>query len=188
LIRKLALASCIAIAIALPIPLWTAVRAEVSPGPGGREIGPKHLVVVWIAFLLSLILPLFYFSLFRHRTPVRISKGCRWLCAAGALSGVIVIVAGFRFMSLKTLLSEVATLSCIVLLVALLRGAGDGTSASGFLRSMTWVSAIGGGVWFLVNMSGLVLVPSEGGVRTLLEQICLFTAPVVIFASHGGRE
>ncbi len=169
---------------ALPLPMWNATRNLVTR--------PSLPVVVWaavgIAYVFSAILPLFYFAMWRNiwsnGGEVRVPKRRRWFCLAGALCGVIVIVTQMPVTSVTTLLSVLATLSCVGLLIAMFRSPGETGGTSRFLRSMTWIAVVGGALWFAINLLTLISNPGAGAVRTLLEQVCLFTAPFLVAVGH----
>jgi len=146
--------------------------------------GPSAPVVVWaavgIAYIFSAILPLFYLALWRNKVAVHVPKRRRWLCLAGAVAGGGVIFTQFPVKTVETLLSALATLSCVVLLVALFRSPGEVPHVSEFLGSMIPAARIGGGMWVAINVARLVLDPREGSWLTLLEQICMFAAPFAL--------
>jgi len=125
--------------------------------------------------------------MWRNAGDVRATHGLRWLCLAGALCGVIVIVTQMPVTSVTTLLSVLATLSCVVLLVAMFRSPGETGHRSRFLRSMTWIAVVGGSLWFVINLLTLVSNPGAGAVRTLFEQVCLFTTPFLVAAGRRFR-
>src|SRR5579863_7579262 len=104
----MALITCAAILASLPIPMWTATRTMLA-------IHTTHPLFRWIAIMLaylySAILPVFYFALSRNEGLPRLSKRLRWVSFAGALAGVAVVAAGLRLTTVKTLLSDAATLA-----------------------------------------------------------------------------
>lgn len=168
---------------ALPLPMWNATRNLVTR--------PSLPAVVWIAvgiaYVFSAILPLFYVAMWRNDEEVRLSKRLRWICPVGALCGVTVIVTQIPPTTFTTLLSMLATLSCVGLLVAMFRSPGGVAHRSRFLRWMTWIAAASGSLWFALNLLTLVSNPGAGAVRTLLEQVCLFTAPSLVALEHRFR-
>ena len=118
------------------------------------------------------------------------SKSLRWICPLGALCGVIVVAMDVQMKAprgVMTLLSAVATLSCVSLLVAMFTRPRETGDRSRFLRSMIWVIRVGGPVWFAINLVEIVLNPTAGPVLTLLDQVCLFTAPFIIALTRGFR-
>lgn len=184
IIRKLALATCIAIVVSLPIPLWKATQNALAAAG-------QHPLVQWaaivLAWLFAAILPLFYLALWRSKEDPRITRPTRWMSLAGAAAGCIVAGTSFPVTTLRTTFSDLATVSCVVLLIGIFRHAGETKGRpSHFLRVMTLVAVIGGGIWLAFNLLAMVMRPSEGTIKTVLEQACLFTAPFVIFM--GARR
>ena len=193
-VGRLALATSIAIFFALQIPMWTATQAMLSTRSA------LSIPTIVIAYLFSAILPIFYFALYRNGAPPPLSKGLRALCPAGALAGASVMAAGLPewmesgrpfLTTVKMLLTDLGNLSCILLLLALfLYAPGIVVPMSRMLRVATRVAAVGGGLWFILNLAGLVLAPEggkAGAIRTLAEQVCLFTAPYVVYLSSTRR-
>lgn len=157
-----------------------------------------------VAYLFSAVLPLFYFALWRNEGTPRFSKRLRFASLAGALAGVVVMAAGLPLWSEATmpkmLLSDLATLACVLLLIAFFSGGTDRSPAdapvSSLLRVMTRVAVIGGAIWLTFNLLALVLTVlqrteadmMEGAIRTLLEQFCLFTAPYIVYLRRDTRR
>ena len=175
MIRKLTLATAIAILAALPLPMWNATRNLVTR--------PSLPAVVWIAivvaYLCAAILPLFYFAMWRVGGDIVVPRRLRRLCLIGALCGVIVIGTQIPVTTVATLLSMLATLSCAALLIAMFRQSREIGHTSAYLRRMSRVAVIGGGLWLAINVLALIRDPNPGRVRTLLEQACFFTPPLV---------
>jgi hypothetical protein len=183
LIKKLALATAIALLAALPLPMWNATRNLVTR--------PSVPVVVWIAvgiaYIFSTILPVFYFAMWRNAGDIGVSKRLRWFCLVGVLCGVIVIRDQMPVTTVTTALSMLATVCCIVLLIAMFLRPGDIGHKSALLRAMTWIAVIGGVLWFGVSVLTFVSNPNPGALGTVLEQVCLFTAPFLVAATGGFR-
>ncbi len=181
MIKKLALFTAIALLAALPLPMWTATRNLVT-----RPSVPATVwIAVGIAYVFSAILPLFYFAMWRNGGDIGVSKRLRWFCLAGMLCGVIVIRNQMPVTTVTTGLSMLATLSSIVLLIAIFLRPGDIGHRSAFLHSMTWIAVIGGLLWFAVNVLTFVSNPNPGALGTMFEQVCLFTAPFLVAATGG---
>lgn len=181
MVRKLALLTCIAILASLPIPMWTATQTALI---GASRFPAVKWGAIFLAYLFAAIPPVFYFALWRQPEVPRISGALRLLCLAGAGCGVIVVAAGLPVTTLKTALSDLATLSCVALLVVLSRGGNRGSSeVSGFLRRVTGIAIIAGTIWLAINMLAFVLSGYRGRFQTLLDQACLFTAPLLVFVS-----
>ncbi len=176
----MALVTCLAILAGLPIPMWTATRDLV----GAPSFPMMGWAVVAIAWAFSTILPLFYFAWWKNGGPVRVSHRVRWLIPVGVVCGIALLATEFPISTLATWLSALGTLSCVVLLVVLFRETGEAGPVAGFFRSMMWVAVAGGVIWFLINLLSLISNPTAGAFRTLLEQICLFTPPVMVFGSR----
>jgi hypothetical protein len=183
LVRKLALATAIALLAALPLPMWNATRNLAAR--------PSVPLVLWfgagIAYACSAILPVFYFAVWRNRAEIAVSKGLRFFCLVGMFCGVTVVRDQVPPTTVATGLSMLATLSCVVLLIAMYLRPGEAGEKSVFLRSMTKIAVIGGVVWFGVNVLTLVLNPNPGTLGTVIEQVCLFTAPFLVAATGGFR-
>ncbi len=147
-----------------------------------------HPAVQWativLAWLFAAILPLFYFALWRSEGNLRIARPLRWVSLTGAAAGCIVVGTSFPVTTLRTTFSDLATLSCVVLLIVIFRHADETTGRPmSFLRLMSWVAILGGAIWLAFNVLAMVVRPSEGTVKTVLEQACLFTAPLMVFAA-----
>jgi hypothetical protein len=176
--------------------MWTATRTMLA-------IQTAHPLFRWpvivLAYLYSAILPVFYFALSREEGMPLLPNRLRWVSFAGALAGVAVVVAGPPLTTMKTLFSDVATLACILLLMAFFR---QGTDASptdahvgGWLRLFARVAVIAGGIGFAFYLLAGVIAISNysqamartktdivtGAIRTLLELVCLFTAPFAVY-------
>ncbi len=191
----MALITGAAIVMSLPIPMWTATRTLLA-------VQSTHTLFRWTAILLayafSAILPLFYFALSRHDGTLRFSKHARFACIVGAIAGVIVMAAGLpewldtsrpAATTVKMLLSDFATLACVLLLIALFRQTtGPCDPISRLLSVMTRVAVIAGGIWMAFNLVALILRPGRGAIRTVLEQACLFTAPYVVYSGAPRRS
>jgi hypothetical protein len=208
--------------MSLPIPMWNATQTMLAIR------STWAIAATVLSYLLSAILPVFYFSLYRNDGIPRLSKRLRLLSLAGALAGGIVVAAGlsvwletfshaFRpyLTTLKMLLSDFVNLACILLLIAFFRQASDephaAVSISRLLRFVTRAALIAGGLWFTFNLLRLALTPyvyhqlenqalqigvrppqteadmTMGAIRTLLEQIFLFTAPFIVYKSALRR-
>lgn len=162
--------------------MWTATQNALAAA--------AHPVTQWaavvLAWLFAAILPLFYFALWRSEGKIRITGVLRWVSLAGAAAGGIVVGTSFPVMTLRTTFSDVATLSCVVLLIGIFLHAEETTGRpTRFLRVMTWVAIVGGGIWLAFNLLAMVIRPMEGTIKTVLEQACLFTAPVVVIAGRA---
>jgi len=161
--------------------MWTATRNLAGL--------PSVPFAVWtaigIAWVFSAILPLFYFALWRSGGRVPVARRVRRLMPAGAIAGVALLTTEFPIKTWATLLSGLGTLSCVALIAALFFRPG-GPAVSRLLQTMTWIAVVGGGFWFGVNLLSLISNPTAGPLRTLLEQVCLFTVPVAVFA--GRRQ
>lgn len=177
----MALVTCAAMVISLPIPMWAATQRMLA-------MHSAHSLYWWssmvVAYLFSAILPVFYFALYRHEGTLRLTKTLRFFSLGGAVCGVIVMAAGWPVTTIRTLLSDCATLACVLLLIALFRAtAAADVPVSGLLRAMTKVAVIAGGLWLVLNLLALFVAPGAGAIRTLLEQVCLFTAPLIVYTS-----
>jgi hypothetical protein len=202
MIRKLALVTCLAMVMSLPIPMWTATRAMLAIPSAHSLSGWTALVV---AYIFSAILPVFYFALYRNQGTRRLSKRTRILSLVGAAAGAIVVATGLPLLAgsfgnsltvTKMLLSDFVNLACVLLLITFFREAngtpGIDIPASRWLAFVTRVAVIAGGLWFAFNLFGLVVALRNGesadritgAIRTLLEQSCLFSAPYIVFMSE----
>jgi hypothetical protein len=183
LIRKIALVTAIALLAALPLPMWNATRNMAAK--------PSVPLVLWfgvgIAYACSAILPVFYFAVWRNRAEIAVSKGLRFFCLVGMFCGVTVIRDQAPPTTAATALSMVATLSCVVLLIAIYLRPGEAGEKSAFLRAVTKIAVIAGVAWFGVNLLTLVLNPNPGTLGTVIEQVCLFTTPFLVAATGGFR-
>lgn len=179
MIKKLALATAVAILAALPLTMWNATRTLASQ--------PSVSVVNWIlagmAYVFSAILPVFYFALSRNPGEIAVSRRARLFCLVGVLCGVIVIRDQIPPPTVTTALSLLATLSCVVLLIAMYLLPGAIGHKSPFLHVMTRIAVIAGLLWFGVNVLALVLNPNPGTLGTLFEQVCLFMVPFLVAAA-----
>jgi hypothetical protein len=208
MLRKIALITCLAMVMSLPIPMWTATRAMLATQSAHSLYGWSALV---LAYIFSAILPAFYFALYRNEGTLRIPGRLRFLCLAGAVAGGIVVAAGvsqwagsfqISLATAKMLLSEFASLACILLLITFFRITANrpytDVPISRLLNVMARVAVIAGGIWITINVIGLVLTwriaaragrsdMTTGAIRTLLEQACLFTAPYIVFRSALRR-
>jgi hypothetical protein len=202
MIRKLALVTCLAMVMSLPIPMWTATRAMLAIPSAHSLSGWTALVV---AYVFSAILPVFYFTLYRNRGTLRLSKRTRVLSLPGAAAGAIVVATGLPLLAgsfgnsltaTKMLLSDFVSLACVLLLIAFFREEsgtpGIDIPVSRGLAFVTRVAVIAGGLWFAFNLFGLIVAlrrgePISGAIRTLLEQISLFTAPYIVFKRASMR-
>lgn len=148
-------------------------------------------LVLWfgvgIAYVCSAILPVFYFAVWRNGGEIAVSKGLRFFCLVGMFCGVTVIRDQVPPTTLTTGLSMIATLTCVVLLIAMYLRPGEAGEKSPFLRAMTKIAVIGGVAWFGVNVLTLVVNPNPGTLGTVIEQVCLFTAPFLVAATGGFR-
>lgn len=158
--------------------MWTATQATLA----SQSSPLMRWSALGLAYLFAAILPLFYFALWRDAGTPGVSGSLRLLCGAGALMGVIVVAEGLPVTTVKTALSDLATLSCVALLIALLRSRQSMAPKSKLLRRMTWIAVLGGALWFGINLLAL-LRPAKGAVLTLLEQVCLFTVPLLTHLS-----
>jgi hypothetical protein len=205
MIRNLALVTCLAMVMSLPIPMWTATRAMLAIPSAHSLSGWTALVV---AYVFSAILPVFYLALYRNEGTLRLSKRMRVLSLVGAAAGAIVVATGLPLLAgsfgnsltvTKMLLSDFVNLACVLLLITLFREAngapGIAVPVSKWLALATKVAVIAGGLWFAFNLFGLIVALRNGertdlitgSIRTLLEQICLFTAPYIVFNHSSTR-
>ncbi len=209
MLRKIALVTCLAMVMSLPIPMWTATRAMLAIPSAHSLFGWSALI---LAYIFSAILPVFYFALYRNEGTLRLPGRLRFVSLAGAVAGGIVVAAGitqwagsFRISltTTKMLLSEFASLACILLLITLFRQATNSpykdVPISRLLSVMTSVAVIAGGIWITFNVVAFAVTlriaasPGQesdirtGAIRTLLEQACLFTAPYIVFKSAPRR-
>lgn len=211
--RRLALLTCVAMVAGLPIPMWTATRAMLA-------IQSAHSLFGWtalaLAYVFSLILPVFYLVFSRNEGPSRLTKGLRLVSLAGAVAGGIVVAAGTpqfagstgtSLATVKMVLSDFVNLSCILLLITFFRQPADGAPTdvpiSKQLRFTSGAAVFGGVLWLFFNLIGLGVTAFQvqndgnqpnaradmitGAIRTVLEQICLFTAPYIIYRSALRR-
>jgi hypothetical protein len=206
MLRKLAMVTCLAMVMSLPIPMWTATRAMLAIPSAHSPSGWSALVV---AYLFSAILPLFYFALYRSEGTLRLPKRLRILSLVGVAAGGIVVATGLAQLvgsfgnsltMTKMLLSDFVSLSCMLLLITFFREAkgtpGIDIPVSRLLAFMSTVAVLAGGLWFAFNLFGLVVALRNrastdmitGTIRTLLEQVCLFTAPFIVFKMHRWRS
>jgi glucose uptake protein GlcU len=184
LVKNLALVTAIALLAALPLPMWNATRNLITR--------PSVPVPVWIAvgiaYVFSAILPVFYFAMWRNPGEIGVSKRARVFCLVGVLCGVIVMRDQMPPTTVTTALSLLATLCCVVLLIAMYLQPGSIGQKSALLRSMTRIVMVCGVLWFGVNVLALFTNPDTGGaVGTLFEQVCLFTAPFLVAVTGGFR-
>ncbi len=197
-VRRMALVTCVAIVISLPIPMWTAMQAALETQAGKTVYGWVSIILAW---LFAAVLPLFYFALYRNRQALHISRLLRLVSLAGALAGGIVLAAAIPLWlgsdhtwltTVKMALSGFVDAACIVLLCMFFHGTSDlsqaGYPISKLLRIMTRTAVAAGAFWFAINLaaffSAVVFGARQtGSIRTLLEQVCLFTAPAVVYWS-----
>jgi hypothetical protein len=215
--RRFALITCFAMVMSLPIPLWTATQTMLGIEARNSRVWWTVPPIV-LAFLITPILPVFYFAFSCHEGTLRLPKRLRLLSFAGALAGGMVVAAALPLWlepfrpyptTIKMLLSEFADLACILLLIALFRQSTDTPAidipASRLLRMATTAAVIEGGVLLGFDLLALALTPWNyahlrdsvrpgtampphaeadmiaGAIRTLLDQICLFTAPWIVW-------
>jgi hypothetical protein len=224
-IRKVALITCVAAVLSLLIPVWHMTQQLVAIG-STRAPWWSVLTLV-LAYLLTPILPLFFFALYRNETALRFSKRLRQLSLAAALVfGAIVAIGLVEWIGslgatsalvgardprtisdASVLLSEFSNLACILLLIAFFGQASERTQTEGhvsrLLSFVTKLAVIVGALVVAFALVHLVLTPYSyfqfrnalqigrrppplaamlaQAIRTLLTQVCLYTAPYVVY-------
>lgn len=171
--------TAIALVVALPLPMWNATRNLLSR----PSVSMLEWTLAGLAYVFSAILPVFYFAVWRNGAEIGVSRRARIFCLVGVLCGVIVMRDQMPPETVTTGLSLLATLCCVVLLIAMYLLPGSMGQRSPFLRAMTRITVICGVLWFGINVLTLVLNPNAGTVGTLIEQVCLFTMPFLVAAA-----
>jgi hypothetical protein len=168
-IRKVALLACITSVAGLLTSLWYSAQsfiATASQVPLGILIAAPLGV---LAFLLTALLPIFYFALYRDERPVQVSGRLRLLARTAAF--ILGILLAFQLAEwikspvspIPTSLNALATIGNILLLNALSRDAGDQSeddpSVSALLYVVTKVTVITWGVCVAFNVLRVLLLP-----------------------------
>lgn len=166
-LRKIALLACVTYVVSLIAPLWNSTRsiiASTSPLSGWRVV-PLALSVS----LITALLPIFYFALYRDEGSLHISAPLRLLARAAAF--VIGILLAFQLVEwikspgafLARSLVALATIANILLLAALFRHPGDASEEarpiSTLLYVVTKVTVIVWSAWVAFHLLRVLLLP-----------------------------
>jgi hypothetical protein len=174
--------ACIASVLEVAIPMWNFTRRVL-----GLESSIGLLIAIagiLVGYVFTAIVPLFYFALYRNEGDLPVSRNMRWISiTAAAVIGILALTAipgwitssqgdsvldttvrAWTISDTSTLLSFIADLAGILLLAALFRLAGDGSSESGVavskqLRLLTKIAVIAGGIVAVGSVVGLAATP-----------------------------
>jgi hypothetical protein len=179
-VRRAALLACVATVFGLLIPTWTSVHQMLAINANGVRWWIPLAVV--FGLILSAVSPLFYFTLYRDRGDLQISRNLRLVSAGAALT--LALLVAFRAASwiesftpasvlsqsrerwttndASTLLGICADLGVIILLITLYRHRERRLvvrPVSTSLRIITRISVIVFGVTTAIALIRLVLAP-----------------------------
>jgi hypothetical protein len=183
-IRKVALITFIAAILGLLMPLWnisqTAVSAVSTHPPWKWWMIPALVFAV----LISVIMPVFYFALFRNEGPLQFPKHLRPLSLAAALLFAITMASGFlpwagpfgpgentsvltevsgalNVRHIAALLGVLSNLAYLLLLVTFFQHSNaesnEASSRSAFLTFIAKVAVMVWAVWLVFNVARLLI-------------------------------
>jgi hypothetical protein len=172
-IRRIALVTCIASALALLLPLWNDTWSIIglrstSAGPGWRFIPGTVL-----AILFSAVMPVFYFALYRDQGKLHFTKHLRFISFGAAIIVGFFVHAGLRVEYLddaswsltrtSRALSELANITYLFLLIAFcLQQSAESDhedSGSRLLNGVAQIAVIMWGFWLAFLLIRVLLIP-----------------------------
>jgi hypothetical protein len=181
-VKRAALVACIAGVLSLAIPMWNFTRQMLALESNIGKLGA--IVAILVGYVFTAIVPLFCFALYRNEGGLLVPRDMRWIAmTAAAVMGILSVagipgwIGSFRRDSVlhsaarpwtigdtSTALGQIANLAAVLLLVALFRLAGDGSSERGvavstLLRLLTKIGVMTGGIVALGCVVGLVATP-----------------------------
>lgn len=180
-IKRTALLAFVATLLSLVMPVWNAVQIMMKIGSDHLAVKLSTIPATLLIILLSAIMPLFYFAVYRDPDPLRFSRRFRpWIFAAALLSAWITFVAfaqsvrGFGLGGASSLtgmrsawnmgqivgfIGPISDLSYLLLLVAFFQHANDEftevQSSSALLFVSTKVAVI---VWSVIVVIAVIRV------------------------------
>lgn len=181
-VRRIALINCVLLVLSVVLPVWNVARSVATAATSVRW---SIMVITGMAPFL-VVMPLFYFALYRDRGTLRVSRRMRlvasiaaavvaaislaqlpaWLASLGAVADQSVLTPGGRSWGLHDLSAvsaQLATLAYILLLVTFWRGPRNEPNfevpVSKLLRVVTVVTVVVWGAVVAVSVLRLVFTP-----------------------------